>query len=188
MTNRSSAAVTNRKVDSLVGWSRRSFASTLASLLCGCGYTIGRGFDKNIRSVHVPIFKSTVQRRGLEFQLTEAVQKQIQTRSHFLLADDESADTRLMGTVTDFRKEVLGETRFDDPRELQIGMTVKIRWEDLRHGELLAARDFDLDQNEVQFVTQAEFAPEVGQSLASASQQTAERISRDIVDMMEAPW
>ncbi len=33
-----------------------------------------------------------------------------------------------------------------------------------------------------------EFAPELGQSLATANQEAIGKMARQIVDMMEAPW
>ena len=46
----------------------------------GCGYAIGPAFSPGVRTVSVPIFKSQLFRRGIEFQLTEAVQKELKLR------------------------------------------------------------------------------------------------------------
>jgi hypothetical protein len=40
----------------------------------------------------------------------------------------------------------------------------------------------------LQLAAQAEFAPEVGQSLATGDQTAIDRLARNIVDMMEKPW
>src|SRR5437660_12337041 len=78
----------------------------------GCGYQVGAPFSAEIRSVHVPIFKSNSNRRFIEFQLTESVQKQIQQRCpHIRLVKDEDADTRLTGRIIDLRKTALGQTQ-----------------------------------------------------------------------------
>jgi hypothetical protein len=37
-------------------------------------------------------------------------------------------------------------------------------------------------------MAQAEYAPEVGQSLATAEREVIDRMARDIVNMMETPW
>ena len=170
----------------------RQTAARLVFMLClalvGCGYTVGNAYRAEIRSVYVPTFTSQSLRRGLEFQLTEAVQKQIQLRTPFKLVKEPEADTRLIGKILDIRKNVLGETRYDDPRELQVGFVVQVTWENLKTGEVLAENNLPLTTSEVQFISQAEFAPEVGQSLATAYQAVIDRMSRDIVDMMESPW
>lgn len=148
---------------------------------------MGNGFEPEIQSVYVPIFKSQSDRRGLEFQLTEAVQKEIQLRTPFRVVDQPSADTQLIGKIVNTRKRVLGETKNDDPRELQMSLTVEVRWENLKTGEVLAEKRVPISQNEIQLIQNAEFAPEVGQSLATAYQQVMDRMAREIVDLMEAP-
>ena len=157
-------------------------------LLSGCGYVVGSGFPAEVRTIHVPTFESQSFRRGIEFQLTEAVQKEIQKRTHFRLAPKQWADTELTGRFVDARKDVLGETSLDDPRELRLSLHVEATWKDLRTGQILAQHQIPLDAATVQLVSQAEYAPEVGQSLATALQQSVDRLARRIVDMMETPW
>jgi hypothetical protein len=154
----------------------------------GCGYTVGSPFSPEIRSVHVPIFNSGSNRRFLEYQLTEAVQKQIQQRSHFRLVKESDADTRLTGRIIDMRKNALGQTRNSDARELQVNLQVEVTWEDIRSGQILAQQRVALPPELLQLAAQAEFAPEVGQSLATADQTAVNRLARNIVDMMEVPW
>ena len=154
----------------------------------GCGYTVGAPFSPEIRSVHVPIFNSGSNRRFLEYQLTEAVQKQIQQRSHFRLVKEDEADTRLTGRIIDLRKSALGQTRNSDARELQVNLLVEVTWEDVRTGKILRQQRVPLPPEMLQLAAQAEFAPEVGQSLATADQTAINRLARNIVDMMETPW
>jgi hypothetical protein len=163
------------------------FALLLSSAGCG-GYTVGAPFNQEIRSVHVPIFKSGSNRRFIEFQLTEAVQKQIQQRSPYRLVKEEDADTRLTGRIVDLRKTALGQTQYSDARELQVNLLVEVTWEDLRTGKILAEQRMPLPPEMLQLAAQAEFAPEVGQSLATADQTVIDRLARNIVDMMEMPW
>ena len=163
-------------------------AAVLPSALSGCGYVIGSAYQPEIRTIHVPTITSSTFRRGVEFQLTEAVQKEIQNRSHFRLVKGPYADTRLTGNIAAVRKWVLGESGFDDPRELQLSMAVEVTWEDLRTGEILAQRQIPLQAEAVQLMSTASFAPEVGQSLATGTQQVIDRLARQIVEMMEMPW
>ena len=113
-------------------------------LLPGCGYVVGQSFSRDIKTVAVPIFENDTNRRGIEFQLTGAVQSEITKRTPYRLAKGLQADTRLTGRIVGFRKDVLGETRNDDPRELQLSLMVKVTWEDLRTGQLLAQQEIPL--------------------------------------------
>ena len=154
----------------------------------GCGYTVGSPFSADIRTVYVPTFTTSSNRRGLEYQLTEAVQKQIQERSHFRLANEAEADTILRGRIVDGTKRTLGQTSNSDPRELQLNLQVEIIWENARTGELLRKEQVDIAPEALQMVAQSEFAPEVGQSLASGNREVIDRLARDIVNRMEMPW
>ncbi|MBI5759518.1 MAG: hypothetical protein HZA46_13450 [Planctomycetales bacterium] len=165
-----------------------TMAIVAGGLAPGCGYTVGSPYNAEIRSVYVPTFTSNQFRRDIELQLTEAVQKQIQQRTPFRLVKEHQADTRLRGKVVSFQKGVLGETGLDDARELQINLAIEMTWEDLRTGQVLAQQQIPISPDVITQATQAEFAPEVGQSLATATQQAVDRLARNIVEMMEQPW
>jgi Lipopolysaccharide-assembly len=156
--------------------------------LAGCGYTVGNDFRTDIKSVHVPIFDNTTNRRGIEFQLTEYVQKEITKRAQYRLAKGLNADTKLTGKIVSFRKDVLGETAQDDPRELQISLMVQVKWEDIRTGNILAQEELPLSPDAIPMTSQAEFAPELGQSFATALDQAMQGMARKIVNLMETPW
>lgn len=157
-------------------------------MVTGCGYLIGPAHDPQLTTIAVPIFRNETFRRHLEYPLTEAVQKEIQKRTAMRIVHCSEAQTQLTGTIVDVGKTVLGENRFDDPRELQLGMTVRVKWEDLRNGTIISQQDVVLDANTVTLFTQSDFAPEVGHSLATAVQDSVEQTARRIVDMMDAPW
>ncbi|MFK7820747.1 MAG: LPS assembly lipoprotein LptE, partial [Planctomycetaceae bacterium] len=96
---------------------RRSRLSLLTALIVCCGvsgcslfgYTTG-GLDvPNVRTVHIPIFEMDGFRRDVKYTLTEAVQKEIKTRTRYRIADAAVADTILSGRILDVRKDVLCE-------------------------------------------------------------------------------
>ena len=161
---------------------------TVAGALCGCGYNIGPAHDPALTSIEVVTFKNDSFRRGIEQSLTEAVQKEIQNRTTMRLAKGPGAQTRLSGRIVDFRKNVLSETRNDDPRELQLTLIVEVKWEDLRTGEVLCEKSVPLDSATAALATQSDFAPEVGQSLATVVNDSVRQTARRIVDLMDMPW
>jgi hypothetical protein len=173
------------RLSPLVPYFLTAFAVLAAS---GCGYTIGSQFQHNVQTVYVPIATCEDFRRGPEFQLTEAVQKQIQKRTPFRLAKDETADTKLTMTIKSIRKSVLGTTAQHDDREVQVQYAVAVTWEDLRTGRILAQNKVSIEPEVNRLFSTGEFAPELGQSLATATQEAIDKLARQIVDMMEAPW
>jgi hypothetical protein len=163
-------------------------SALLLILLAGCGYMVGPPYSGEIRSVHVPTFQNATFRRGLEYQLTEAVQRHIQTRTPYQLSKEPLADTRLTGRIVSADKAVLGETHNDDARELQFHLAVELTWEDLRTRKILRQQNVPVPVDLVQQRAQSEFAVETGQSLATAQQQAIDRLARQIVELMEEPW
>jgi len=177
-------------------WWTRHMATRLPTCLAlliiavsGCGYTFGPQSVQGIRTVHVPVFQTDSFRRDLDRLLTEAVHSEIRTRTAYRLEDNERiADTILKGRILDYRKDLLSETRFDDARELELSLGVQISWVDRRSGQVLQERHFPIGQNLAQAATSVSFAPELGHSLATAQQKSAERMAAQIVDMMEQRW
>lgn len=154
----------------------------------GCGYTFGPTPVQGIRTVYVPVFKTDSFRRNLDYLLTEAVQQEIRTRGGYRLGDAATADTILEGRIVDARKNVLSETRFDDPREVQLMLGAQVSWIDRRSGRILQQHVFPIGQELAQHSSQASFAPEVGQSLATAQHDAVRRLAAQIVDLTEMPW
>ncbi len=154
----------------------------------GCGYTVGNAFQGNVRSVYVPIATCEDFRRGAEFQLTEAVLTQIKERTPFRICKSDGADTKLTMKIKSIRKTVLGTTADNDPRSLQVQYAVDVIWEDLRTGRILAQRQVSLEPEISHLFATGTMSPEVGQSLATATQQALNSMARQIVDLMEAPW
>lgn len=156
--------------------------------ICGCGYTFGPSARPDVRTIYVPVFKSDSYRRNLDYLLTEAVQSELKTRGGYRLTDEASADTVLQGRIVDVQKNPLSETRFDDPRELELMVGAEIQWVDRRNGRILQQHVFPIGQALALQASQVSFAPEVGQSLATAQQDAVRKLAAQIVDLTEMPW
>jgi outer membrane lipopolysaccharide assembly protein LptE/RlpB len=158
------------------------------TVLSGCGYMLGGQAVQGVRSVHVAVFESQSFRRNTDYLLTEAVQKEVRNRGLYRLEEADIADTILRGRIVDIRKSPLSETRFDDPRELQLTVGAEITWLDRRSGQILSQKTFPIGNELTPQISSVTFAPEVGQSLATAQQEAASRLAASIVDLMEVPW
>src|SRR5437016_261337 len=81
------------------------------------GYTTRPMYDTGIRTVRVPIFRNMTLVQGLEFELTEAVIREIEAKTPYKVKQEAGyADTELIGTIVNTTKAVtnvnqLGETR-----------------------------------------------------------------------------
>ncbi len=152
--------------------------------VAGCGYSIRAPYDRSIRTVYVPIFKSTTYRRDLNLQLTELVQKEIERRSGYkVVGRPDEADTILEGTILYADKNVMVENPNNLPRELMSLMTVEVRWIDNRTKDPKARA-----MPPTRVLENVPFFPEVGETTNIAFERTMARVARDIVNMMETPW
>lgn len=167
---------------------RAVFCALMLPLLTGCGYTIGTEPVPGIATVHVPVIQSDSARRNVDYLLTEAIQKEIRGRGVYRLTDEATADSVLSGRIIEVGKTPLSETRFDDPRELQMSLAAEVTWTDRRTGRVLLQKSFPMNRDGVPQFTSAAFAPETGQSLATVQQQLVTDLARKVADLMEMPW
>lgn len=156
----------------------------LACCTAGCGYSVGHGemFADNIRTVHVPIFQNKDFRRGLEFQLTEALVKAIELRTPYKTTSDKKrADTVLTGEIKEVRQGTLGlDFKTHRPREMEATVIASFRWKDLRTGKILV---------DMPLITQSvDYIQPVGENFYEASQHAMNDLAERIVEKMEKPW
>ncbi len=153
----------------------------LAMLSAGCGYTMQSIYPSGIHTVAVPIWKNRSFRRGLEFRLTEAIDKNIESRTPYRLAPVNQADTELTGTIIKVNEGVLSNSfQTNLPQETQIILVVNFTWRDLHSGKILSRR--------VNFAASSTEIPQIGQQLPDAEQMAVERMARAVVNQMEKSW
>lgn len=153
----------------------------LAASLTGCGYRSDGLFRDGVRTVHVEIFASKEFRRGLEFQLTEAVQKRIGTDTPYRLASKEKADTILRGEVLEVRQAAFApDPASRQPRDIQLTLAVRLEWKDQRTGEIL------LDQPVL--LQAVDYLPAPGESEPFAQQKAIDKMAARIVARMYDEW
>lgn len=179
-----------------LGSAAAAFASTV-----GCmRYRLGSGelFRQEITSVHIPVFESDSYRRHLGEWLTEAVVKEVSLRTPYKVVGREEADSVLLGRLTGDVKAIRGYSPTDEGRIVDSTLRIEVRWTD-RGGKpigepcsapvppgLAAAAAAGSDPSRASETTL--FLPEFGQSSATAQQQVVQKLAKQIVGMMEAPW
>jgi hypothetical protein len=186
-----------------------------AALLPGCGtwdghfcilgYTTRPMYDLSIRTVRVPIFKNLTLIKGLEFEITEAVIREIEAKTPYKVVQcAEAVDTELIGTIDSFTKAVTNLNQLGENRSAETTLTVELVWRDLRAGTAGAILSQPLPGKPgdplpppppvgapappVLAQSVASFAPELGESMATARKANVDRLAIRIVSMMEKPW
>ncbi|MBN1909566.1 MAG: LptE family protein [Pirellulales bacterium] len=159
--------------------------------LGGCaGYRIGNQglYPTHIKTIYVPTFESASFRRHLGERLTEAVIKEIQLKTDYVVVNTPDADSVLTGQIVNEGKQVVAENRYDDPRQVELKMLVQVQWIDRRGQPLRPDGAVPLPPPAVAVTGTADMAAEMGQSIATSQQETIQRVAEQIVGMMEAPW
>ena len=159
-----------------------------AATMLGCsntdprvGYTNRSLFDESIKSVEVRIFSTKEFRRGLEYELTEALVKRIEADTPYKVLKGPQADTVLEGQLVVVRQAVLADKYGSDlPAEKQQQLVVNFTWKDRRSGQILA------EDSNLRVV--AEYAPPVGETFFTGQQELMDEMARKIVSRMREPW
>jgi len=103
------------------------------------GYTTKPQYPDHIRTIYVPIFKNLTLWRGLEFDLTRAVIREIEAKTPYKVVSSPScADSQLSGTIISLNKNVINRNQLNEIREAETTLAVEIVWKDLRTGEILS--------------------------------------------------
>ena len=145
-------------------------------------------FRPGIRTVHVAVARNDTFRHDLGIRLTEALIREIETRTPYKVTGDPNADSRLECRVVNETKVVLTETGTDDPRGLDAAVSVRANWMS-RNGEMLMQNAIvPTGELAIEFSQDSRFVPEAGQSISTATDAAIEQLASRIVSQMELRW
>lgn len=117
-------------------------ACLLVLSLGGCGYSTKEVYPTDVRSVAVPIFENRTFYQGAEFDLTEAVIKEIEVRTPYKVIKQGAADTALIGSIRLIDLLPLSRRSRGGavPQEVEFRMVIDFEWKNLRTGKILRQR------------------------------------------------
>jgi hypothetical protein len=147
------------------------------------GYVAASAFPADISSVAVPIFENETFHREVEFELADALVKEIERRTPYKVTAAARADSILVGTIRSVELRPLSRSRQTGlGEEVLLSVTVDFRWSDRRTDAVLAERR--------SFTAQGLFVPSrpSREPIEVGSFSAAEQLARDIVDAMQSRW
>jgi hypothetical protein len=144
-------------------------------------------YSADISTVYVPVFSSNSFRPDLGERLTEAVIKEIEKRTPYKVVNTPNADSILSGQIVRDTKRITIESPTDEPREFEVTFTARISWVD-RNNAVLQQGNVPIPSAAVELLQAVPVRPEIGGSVATGQQEAIQRLARQIVSMMEAPW
>jgi len=161
------------------------FGMTIASLagFCGCaGYSNESLFPEKIGSVYVEMFDNRSFRRGVEYELTDALAKRIETETPYkIISSRDRADTVINGQIISVGESWLStERQTGRPLEKEVELRAVVNWKNLKTGELL------IDNQSVS--ASASYSEWQKQGFRYGSTLAANNLAQRIVELMEKEW
>lgn len=154
-----------------------------AVVLCSGCYEHKRLYRTEYRTVAVPIFENNTFYRNVEFDVTEALIKEIETRTPYKVVDISRADTLLSGTITLIEQELINRrSDIGVVQQLEVQMYVDFEWKDLHTGKPIIDRKGFESVGTYFPTTPIRNTPDIG------IHQASDRMARDIVDAMRSDW
>ena len=156
-----------------------------SAITAGCltGYSAGELYPENVRTVYLPIFANRSFYRETEFRLTEALVKEIESRTPYKVVSSGAADTELTGTILAVNKRLLSRA-FEGgvPQELQVTIVADFQWKDLRTGQLIRKR------SRIEGTGQYVPTHPVSEPFEVAQHEAVALLSSEIVSVMRSDW
>ena len=170
-----------------------AFLTLLLSLsaLVGCaGYQIGNQtlYNTNIRTIYVPMVKSTLLRPHLSERITEAVVKEIELRTPYKIARDNYADAILNIEIVDYKQGINFKDKWGGPRQNVLDLKAKVELVDRKTLSVNNSVQVSIDKEDFIVMGSGSMIPVAGQSTATEQQAAIDRLAQSIVNVLEIPW
>ncbi len=166
-----------------------AFVCVFAANLAGCasdptkGYSSNSLFPEGISTIAVPIFTNDAYTRDVEFELTDAVIKQLEVTTPYKVVPESRADTILLGQIRKIELDQLSKSQQTGlSEEVIVSVTIDFQWKDLRNGRVITGRE--------SFTGHGLFDPSrpTGEPIELGQFAAVQQLARDIVAEMQAQW
>jgi hypothetical protein len=160
-----------------------------ATMHAGCssdptkGYAPVGVFPTGVRSIAVPIFTNRTYSRDVEFELTDALIKQIESQTPYKVMSQADADTVLTGQIRNIQLDHLSKSRQTGlTEEVIVSVTIDFQWKDARSGRVLVERR--------SFAGHGLFVPSrpTGEPIELGTSAAVQQLARDVVAELQAQW
>lgn len=154
-----------------------------AMTLGACGYQSHELYPEQYRSVSSRIFENLTFYQGVEFELAEAITKELESRTPYKVTPEGLADTQLSGVIREIDQDQTIRRRIGDvPSEMEVQVTVDFTWQDLRTGRVIVDRRG--------FTATGRYLParSAGEPLQVGIANAVQQIAQQIVSTLRADW
>ncbi|MBT8484991.1 MAG: hypothetical protein HKO59_08555 [Phycisphaerales bacterium] len=164
-------------------------AAIAAAGLGGCvsdptlGYAAGSVFPSGIETIAIPIAENRTFSRDIQFDLTDALIKEVQARTPYRVTDLARADSLLLVQIRDVELDSISRSPLTGlGEEVLVAVTIDFQWTDLAAQADLVARE--------RFTGQRLFVPSAptGERLELGRFAVVQQLARDVVSELQATW
>lgn len=158
----------------------------VVAFLGGCigvgGYSNASLFPDDIDSVYVKMFDNRTFRRNVEFTLSDALTKRIESDTPYrLVSDEDRADSIMSGQLTVIEQSILTlERETGRPLEKEVVLTAVVNWKNLKTGRMML--------NNRTVTATASYSEFLNQDFTYAAALAANKLAQKIVETMENNW
>ncbi len=147
------------------------------------GWSARSPWPADVRTVAIDIFRNDTFNRTVAFELADALVKEIEARTPYKVTGVSNADTILTGRIRSVDLRQLSKSTLTGlSEEVTIRVTIDLEWRDLRTNDPILSLE--------SFSSHGLFVPSrpTGEPIELGEFAAVQKLARDIVDQMQAPW
>jgi hypothetical protein len=151
--------------------------------VAGCaGYSNRSLFPGDVSSVYVEMFDNRTFRRGVEYTLSDALVKRIESDTPYrVVSDKDRTDSVISGQLVVINESILTlERQTGRALEKEVVLSAVVNWKNLKTGRLMI--------NSETVTATANYSDFLNQDFTYASSVAANNLARKIVEVMENKW
>jgi hypothetical protein len=151
--------------------------------LAGCaGYSNRSLFPQDVNSVYIEMFDNRTFRRGVEYTLSDALAKRIESDTPYrIVSDKDRTDSVISGQLVGINESILTlERETGRALEKEVILSAVVNWKDLKTGRLMI--------NNQTVTAAANYSDFLNQDFTYASSVAANNLAQKIVEVMENNW
>lgn len=158
-------------------------AALAMTVLAGCsGYTNRSLFPEDVGSVYIEMFDNRTFRRGIEYTLSDAMAKRIESDTPYkIVSNRDRTDSLLSGQLVVIGESILTlERETGQALEKEVILTATVNWKNLRTGKMMI--------NNQSITAAASYSEFLHQDFTYASSLAANKLAQKIVEVMQNNW
>jgi hypothetical protein len=151
--------------------------------LPGCGYSHQPLYPDGIGNISIPIFENRTEYRDIEFDITEALIKEVELQTPYKAVRTGDADSVLRGSITAVEQRLQSRANVGGlPQEIEVTVLMDLKWTNARTGTTIR------DRKGMAVVVRYVPARPVSEPFSVARHEVAQQTAREIVALMRKDW